>query len=165
MADALTYITVAEQTVLLVIDPEKCDGRFGDLPGMDAAHYLARHGGNVRSQTENSYGRPINEVILSVAAKENADLIVMGAYSKPRRRQLLFGGVTRSMLSDIRITVLISLYAVLQRGRRLGMRHENDPDPRRWSGPTLADALVELHAHWGWFVGLGIVLLALGGLA
>ncbi len=108
MSDALTYITLAEQTVLLVIDPEKCDGRFGDLPGMDAAHYLARHGGNVRSQTENSYGRPINEVILSVAAKENADLIVMGAYSKPRRRQLLFGGVTRSMLSDIRIPVLIS---------------------------------------------------------
>lgn len=45
------------------------------------------------------------------------------------------------------------------------MSHENDPNPRRWSGPTLADALVELHAHWGWFVGLGIVLLALGGLA
>jgi len=108
MSDALTYITMAEQTILLVIDPEKREDRHGELPGMDAAHHLARHGGNVRTLTENSYGRPIDEVILSVAAKEDADLVVMGAYSKPRRRQLLFGGVTRSMLSGVRYPLLIS---------------------------------------------------------
>lgn len=108
ISDALTYITMAEQTILLVVDPDKHEGRHGDLPGMDAAHHLARHGGNVRTLTENSYGRPVDEVILSVAAKEDADLIVMGAYSKPRRRQLLFGGVTRSMLAGIRYPLLIS---------------------------------------------------------
>lgn len=32
-------------------------------------------------------------------------------------------------------------------------------DPSR---PTLAEALVQLQARWGWFVGLGIVLLVLG---
>lgn len=108
MSDSLTYITMAEQTILLVIDPEKREDRHGELPGMDAAHHLARHGGNVRTLTENSYGRRIDEVILSVAAKEDADLVVMGAYSKPRRRQLLFGGVTRSMLSDVSYPLLIS---------------------------------------------------------
>lgn len=107
-ADALTYISMAEQTVLLVVDPEKQEGLHGDLPGADAAHHLARHGGNIRTLTENSYGRAIDEVILSVAAKEDADLVVMGAYSKPRRRQLLFGGVTRSMLSGVRYPLLIS---------------------------------------------------------
>lgn len=35
-------------------------------------------------------------------------------------------------------------------------------DPSR---PTLAEALVQLQARWGWFVGLGIVLLVLGVLA
>lgn len=61
------------------------------------------------------------------------------------------------------------------------MNHENDPDylrnadptqpalssprPVQGGGPSLADALVELHARWGWFVGLGIVLLVLGVLA
>ena len=108
MSDALSYITMAEQTTLLVIDPDKDKERFGALPGMDAAHHLARHGGNVRSMTENSYGRAINEVILSVAAKLDVDLVVMGAYSKPRSRQLLFGGVTRSVLGGIRYPLLIS---------------------------------------------------------
>lgn len=108
ISDALTYITMAEQTTLLVVDPDTHDGRQGVVPGLDAAHYLARHGANVNTVTENSYGRPVNEVILSVAEREDADLIVMGAYSKPRRRQLLFGGVTRSMLSGIRYPVLIS---------------------------------------------------------
>lgn len=108
VADALTFITLAKDTTLLVIDPDKAENRFGEIPGADAAHHLARHGGNVRTLTENSYGRPINEVILSVAAKQDVDLIVMGAYSTPRRRQLLLGGVTRSMLAGVRYPLLIS---------------------------------------------------------
>lgn len=108
VSDALSYITMAEQTTLLVVDPDKREGRHGELPGMDAAHHLARHGGHVHTRTENSYGRPVEEVILSVAAQEDVDLIVMGAYSRPRSRQLLFGGVTRSMLSQVRYPLLIS---------------------------------------------------------
>lgn len=46
----------------------------------------------------------------------------------------------------------------------------NDPkpaghDPASWPGNTIADALVHLQARWGWFVGLGVVLLLLGVLA
>lgn len=108
LSDALPYISMAEQTTLLIVDPESRPDRHGELPGVDAARQLARHGGNVCTRTESSYGRSINEVILSVAAQEDADLIVMGAYSKPRTRQLLFGGVTRSMLSGIRYPLLIS---------------------------------------------------------
>lgn len=108
LSDALPYISMAEQTTLLIVDPEGRQDRHGELPGVDAARQLARHGGNVCTRSESSYGRAVNEVILSVAAQEDADLIVMGAYSKPRTRQLLFGGVTRSMLSGIRYPLLIS---------------------------------------------------------
>src|SRR5690606_41662388 len=106
--DHLTYITRADQTWLQEIHRDTQEGRFGDVPGAAAPRYVARHGGNVRTLTANSYGRPIGEVILSVAAREGVDLIVMGAYSKPRTRQLLFGGVTRSMLISIRYPLLIS---------------------------------------------------------
>lgn len=108
IADALPFIAMAEETTLLVIDADKREDRHGELPGTDAAHHLARHGGNINTVAESSYGRPVDEVILAVAAREDADLVVMGAYSKPRRRQLLFGGVTRSMLSGIRYPLLIS---------------------------------------------------------
>lgn len=108
LSDALPFITMAEQTTLLVVDPDEREDRHGELPGADAARQLARHGANVCTRTENSYGRPIEEVILSVASQEDADLVIMGAYSKPRRRQLLFGGVTRSMLTGVRYPLLIS---------------------------------------------------------
>lgn len=75
---------------------------------MDISHHLARHGAKVHTRSESSYGRAVNEVIESVAAQEDVDLIVMGAYSKPRHRQLLFGGVTRSILSCVRHPTLIS---------------------------------------------------------
>jgi Universal stress protein UspA and related nucleotide-binding proteins len=108
MADAIPCISMAEETILLVVDPDRSEALHGELPGMDAAHYLARHGAKVRTRSENSYGRGVHEVIGSVAQQEAADLIVMGAYSKPRHRQLFFGGVTRSMLGNIRYPVLIS---------------------------------------------------------
>jgi len=40
--------------------------------------------------------------------------------------------------------------------------NEPQKNPADWPGNTIADALVELQARWGWFVGLGIVLLVLG---
>lgn len=50
------------------------------------------------------------------------------------------------------------------------MNNPNDPNnldrtPADWPGNTIADTLVELQARWGWFVGLGVVLLTLGVLA
>ncbi len=50
------------------------------------------------------------------------------------------------------------------------MNNPNDPNhssnnPADWPGNTIADALVHLQARWGWFVGLGVVLLVLGVLA
>lgn len=43
----------------------------------------------------------------------------------------------------------------------------NDPKktPEDWPSRSVADRLVQLHARWGWFVGLGIVMLVLGGFA
>ena len=108
ISDALPYITMAEQTTLLLVDPDKHEDLHGDIPGMDVAHFLARHGAKVHTRTESSYGRAITDVIHSVATEEDVDLVVMGAYSKPRTRQLLFGGVTRSMLGHARFPTLIS---------------------------------------------------------
>ncbi len=41
---------------------------------MDAAHHLAPRGAIVRTMTENSYGRVVDEVLLSVATKSRSDI-------------------------------------------------------------------------------------------
>ena len=43
-----------------------------------------------------------------LAATENADLIVVGAYSHARTTEMIFGGVTRSLLRDAAVPLLIA---------------------------------------------------------
>lgn len=37
-----------------------------------------------------------------------------------------------------------------------------DKSPAEWPARSIADTLMKLHARWGWFVGLGAILLLLG---
>ena len=47
-----------------------------------------------------SDGAPIAEAISKQAIEHNADLLVLGAYSRPRMTEILFGGTTRSLLAN-----------------------------------------------------------------
>lgn len=50
----------------------------------------------------------VGELLLSRAADFNADLIVMGAYGHSRLRELVLGGVTRTLLKTMTVPVLMS---------------------------------------------------------
>ena len=50
----------------------------------------------------------IGELLLSRAADFDADLIVMGAYGHGRMRELVLGGVTRTLLASMTVPVLFS---------------------------------------------------------
>jgi nucleotide-binding universal stress UspA family protein len=81
---------------------------LGEEPGADVALDLARHGAQVDVERATSRGKPIAEVILSHAAAHGVDLIVIGAYSHPRWTEIIFGGVTRTLLTRMPIPVLVS---------------------------------------------------------
>ncbi len=49
----------------------------------------------------------LGEALLEEAAKAEADLLVMGAYGHSRLREMVLGGVTRSVLSDADIPVFL----------------------------------------------------------
>lgn len=51
--------------------------------------------------------RPVGEIILSEAHKRGANLIVMGAYSHSRLRELLLGGVTEYILQNSSLPFLM----------------------------------------------------------
>jgi nucleotide-binding universal stress UspA family protein len=50
----------------------------------------------------------VGNQILSRAADLEADLIVMGAYGHSRVRELVLGGVTRTLLDTMTVPVLMS---------------------------------------------------------
>lgn len=108
LADALPLMTLAESVDVLIVDPEHDGDRHGEEPGADIAAYLARHQVHVEARPVASQKRAIAETILQEASDRNADLVVFGAYSRPRLSEAVFGGVTRTLLESEHLPLFVS---------------------------------------------------------
>ncbi len=104
---ALPLLQKATQVTLVVFNADGRDGIHGDVPGADIALYLARHQVRVDVREEH-VGFDIGNAMLSLATDIDADLIVMGGYGHARLRQLLLGGVTRTVLRTMTVPVLMA---------------------------------------------------------
>jgi nucleotide-binding universal stress UspA family protein len=106
--DALPLIAAAKQVTVLAINPQRGIGGLGDVPAADIALHLARHG--VKAEAAHTVAKDISdgEALLSYAADIGADLIVSGAYGHSRARELVFGGVTRTLIAEMTAPVLLS---------------------------------------------------------
>jgi len=103
--DALPFLLEAEQTIVLALDApaEGEAASAGDL----AAH-LARHGVRAEVSALPSGGLSAGDAILARSVDESADLLVMGGYGHSRMRELVLGGATREILSQMSLPVLMS---------------------------------------------------------
>jgi len=106
--DALPFITTADRVEILTVDSDRDPVRFGNEPGAHLAEHLLRHDAQAEIVEVSSEGTTVAAAILAEAANQNADLLVIGAYSHPRTAELLFGGVTRSLMRETQLPMLIS---------------------------------------------------------
>lgn len=74
----------------------------------DLAEYLALHGIKVEVATFQPVEKTVGQGLLKAAQNFGADLLVMGAYSHSRLRQLILGGVTRVVLEKAGIPVIMN---------------------------------------------------------
>lgn len=93
-ADALPFLRTAEAVEVVAIIGEK------DLPGADIVPYLSRHGISANARTLPALDGDVAETLRTHATRSQADLIVMGGYVHSRLRELVFGGVTQSLLKQ-----------------------------------------------------------------
>lgn len=106
--DALLIADEGAEVTVVTVDAKPGSLDHGDAPGLDIAAHLARHGMKVTLRNEGSLGRSAHEVVVQVAIDKNADTIVLGGYRHARLQQALFGGMTRSMLRDVKLPLLLS---------------------------------------------------------
>src|SRR5882762_6498242 len=106
-ADALPLLVKAEAVEVLVVDHERHPGH-GPEPGADIARHMARHGAQVEVRRLSSGGEDVGRLLLSQAAAFRADLVVMGAYGQSQLSEWMFGGVTRTVLREASLPVLMS---------------------------------------------------------
>ena len=106
--DAMPLLIGAKQVTVLAINPQRGVGGHGDVPAADIALHLARHG--LKAEASHTVAKDIadGEALLSYAADIGADLIVAGAYGHSRARELVFGGVTRTLIAEMTAPVLMS---------------------------------------------------------
>lgn len=106
---ALPLLRKAQLVQIAMFDPEIGPAGHGEEPGADIAVYLARHGVKVNVERQFT-GKEIDigGAILSHVADFGADLLVMGGYGHPRIREILLGGVSRTILRSMTVPVLMS---------------------------------------------------------
>jgi nucleotide-binding universal stress UspA family protein len=107
VSDAMSFLAAAKTVSILVIDAAERRSH-GEEPGADLALQLARHGAHVGVVRLASHGKPVAGLILAEAASSSADLLVFGAYSHTRAREILLGGATRTLLAEMPVPVLVS---------------------------------------------------------
>jgi len=107
VADALPLLVKAETVEVLVVEHQRHPGH-GQEPGSDIARHLARHGARVDVRRLASDGKDVGRLLLSQAAAFGVDLLVMGAYGHSHLREWMFGGVTRTVLYETGLPVLMS---------------------------------------------------------
>jgi nucleotide-binding universal stress UspA family protein len=103
-ADALPLLKQAKSVTVLFVEGLT-------VPGPTAAQccdWLALHGVNAREMSIGNGGRKPGEVLLAEAKKLGADLIVKGAYTQSRLRQMIFGGATSHLLSHSTLPILMA---------------------------------------------------------
>jgi nucleotide-binding universal stress UspA family protein len=106
--EALAMLVAAEDVHIVLVDPESGQFEQGDEPGADVAAYLARHGVKLTVDRLPGEGKTIDAVLRSHAMDCGAELIVMGAYGHSRLRERIFGGVTRAILENVSVPVLMA---------------------------------------------------------
>lgn len=106
--DAMPVLQRAKQVTVLAVNPDDAHGEHGQVPSADIALQLARHG--VKAEARHTVAKEIDagNEILARAADLGADLIVCGAYGHSRLRELVLGGVTRTLLNHMTVPVLMS---------------------------------------------------------
>jgi nucleotide-binding universal stress UspA family protein len=105
--DALPLLTMSGAVTVLLVDPEEdAEVELAE----DLVTHLGRHG--LRAETQvirhELATLSVADTLLAQVARLDADLLIMGAYGHSRLREMILGGVTRDILRNMNIPVLMA---------------------------------------------------------
>ena len=104
IALAMPFLDRASSIVVHSVEKGMVPGPSGEALG----RMLERRGMKVEVIDHPGDDRPVGKVTLDEAQRLGADLIVKGAYTQSRLRQMIFGGATSYILSNVDIPVLMA---------------------------------------------------------
>ena len=104
VAAAMPFLMRAKNiTAISVVED---GGGDHNLDGL--VQYLRWHGVRAKASAVKNRGGDIGKAVVGAASRAKADLLVMGAYTHSRMREMIFGGVTDYVLGNGRMPVLLA---------------------------------------------------------
>jgi nucleotide-binding universal stress UspA family protein len=105
MADAVPLLRTAERITIMTVEGATVAGPNGE----QMARSLKANGITAETITIKPAGKKsAGETILTKADELGCDLIIKGAYTQSRLRQMIFGGTTRHILANAKLPVLMA---------------------------------------------------------
>jgi nucleotide-binding universal stress UspA family protein len=101
---AMPFLHQAQRVVVLEVEGGSVPGPTGE----ELARSLRINGVAVESMVAKLERRSAGEVILATAGSLGCDLLVKGAYTQSRLRQMIFGGQTAHILAEAKLPVLMA---------------------------------------------------------
>ena len=107
VTDAIPLLKRANLVQVAIFNSKAQADAHGEQPGADIALFLARHGVKVEVSVHKT-STDIGNALLSLSHDLDSDMIVMGGYGHSRLREMIMGGVTRTVLESMTIPVFMS---------------------------------------------------------
>jgi nucleotide-binding universal stress UspA family protein len=104
VALAMPFLKTAQQVEVVSVEEGMTPGPTGE----ELARSLSLHGLSATARHVPARGRTPGQVFLEEAKAGGADLLIKGAYTQSRLRQLIFGGATRHIIMEATIPVLLA---------------------------------------------------------
>jgi nucleotide-binding universal stress UspA family protein len=104
MADAMPLLRLAERITICTVEGATVAGPSG----AQMARSLKLNGITAEPITLKQSKRNAGEMLLAKADELGCDLIIKGAYTQSRLRQMIFGGTTRHILANAKLPVLMA---------------------------------------------------------
>jgi len=106
VALAMPFLKQAQHVVIVTVGPQHMPepGPAGE----ELTRSLEGHGLSVSMRTAVGRQKPQGESFLKEAMAAGADLLLKGAYTQSRIRQMIFGGATRHIIMESRIPVIMA---------------------------------------------------------
>lgn len=105
LRDAAPFLTRAQAITIISINEAEAPP---EASATAVSAHLARHGLAARIEHMSADRAAIQPAILSIAADNGLDLIVMGGYGHSHLQERILGGVTRNMLQSMTVPTLMS---------------------------------------------------------
>ncbi|WP_447952799.1 universal stress protein [Sphingopyxis chilensis] len=106
VADAMPLLRPATSVMLVQVSGEKDLSR--SAPASDALRNLKHHGVTAETTAVAIENDDAGTTLQSWCMRNGSDLLVMGAFGHSRAREFVLGGVTRSILENTKLPVLMS---------------------------------------------------------